>query len=365
MLVRIWDACAFLTEPKSSCFVWKLLKPDFYSRLEDTVPQNIPPPPLAALFSRSADLPLTPPSTLPATVPASKQHRFTESTIYPGMETNIHAETMEFSQEPIPTIRSDISIQKHGADTPFRPFRVIKNWISDLLERENYSSLVSYSTTVELVQKDEVSNTWILTLRKPIEGRDEDYWWTETFDAVVVATGHYTVPWVPEIPGLAEFAELKPGAVIHSKAFRDKELYRGKNVVVVGASISGADIAFALADIVAAPLTAVVRGNYNVFFGDYAFQHPNIVRRPPIVRIETDDGKVTVVFEDGTTLENVDNIIFGTGYTWTLPFLPQVEVKNNRVPGLYQHIFWQKDPTLCFVGAVSPQILHIVKREPD
>jgi hypothetical protein len=50
---------------------------------------------------------------------------------------------------------------------------------------------------------------------------------------------------------------------------------------------------------------------------------------------------------------NVDHIIFGTGYSWTLPFLPSVEVRNNRVPGLYQHVVYRKDPTLLFVGATA------------
>jgi len=36
-----------------------------------------------------------------------------------------------------------------------------------------------------------------------------------------------------------------------------------------------------------------------------------------------------------------------------MPFLPQVEIRNNRVPELYQHVVWQKDPTLLFVGAVA------------
>ena len=56
---------------------------------------------------------------------------------------------------------------------------------------------------------------------------------------------------------------------------------------------------------------------------------------------------------DGTTVSGVDHIIFGTGYTWTLPFLPQVAVRNNRVPGLWQHVVWRGDPTLLFVGAVG------------
>jgi hypothetical protein len=60
-----------------------------------------------------------------------------------------------------------------------------------------------------------------------------------------------------------------------------------------------------------------------------------------------------VYFADGNSVKDVDNIIFGTGYSWTLPFLPDVEIRNNRVPNLYQHIVYQKDPTLLFVGAVA------------
>lgn len=63
-------------------------------------------------------------------------------------------------------------------------------------------------------------------------------------------------------------------------------------------------------------------------------------------------------FEDGTFETGVDHVLFGTGFTWTLPFLPQVPVRNNRVPDLYQHVFWRHDPTLCFVGAVRYHKMH-------
>ena len=56
---------------------------------------------------------------------------------------------------------------------------------------------------------------------------------------------------------------------------------------------------------------------------------------------------------DGNSISDVDHIIFGTGYSWTQPFLPDVPVRHNRVPDLYQHVVWQKDPTLLFVGAVG------------
>lgn len=123
--------------------------------------------------------------------------------------------------------------------------------------------MISYNTTVELVYKNKDEGKWVVTLRQPLQDGREDYWWTETFDAIVVATGHYTVPYIPETPGLAEFSSHFQGSVEHSKAWRGPEKYRGKRVVVVGASISAADMSFALANVVETPLNSCVRGNYH------------------------------------------------------------------------------------------------------
>jgi hypothetical protein len=112
-----------------------------------------------------------------------------------------------------------------------------------------------------------------------------------------------------------------------------------------------------LIDIAEMPINTVVRGRYNGYFGDEAFKHPKINRRPEISHIS---GR-TVYFVDGTSLPDVDHIIFGTGYTWTLPFLPQVATRSNRVPDLYLHIFHGQDPTLAFIGAVRsirPALIH-------
>lgn len=114
--------------------------------------------------------------------------------------------------------------------------------------------------------------------------------------------------------------------------------------------MSAADISFDLVNTAKSPVYAVVNGHKaNPYFGDEAFNHPRISRKPSIARIE---GR-TLHFMDGSSIRDVDNIIFGTGYSWTLPFLPDVEVRNNRVPNLYQHIVYQKDPSLLFIGAVG------------
>lgn len=119
----------------------------------------------------------------------------------------------------------------------------------------------------------------------------------------------------------------------------------------MGASVSAADIAFDLASVAGSVDAVVIGHNFNGYFGGEAFNHPGITKRPSIRSI--DAASRTVHYEDGTSSANIDSIIFGTGYSWTLPFLPDVEVRNNRVPGLYQHVVYQKDPSLLFVGAVQ------------
>ena len=131
---------------------------------------------------------------------------------------------MEFSQEPIPAELSDHSISFHGPTTPFRHWSVIQRYIQGILDGNGYQDLVSYNTTVERAEK--VGEKWKVTLRK--DGARTDNWWVEWFDAVVVASGHYHVPYVPAIEGLEQFEKSRPGSVVHSKAFRGREYYKGR-----------------------------------------------------------------------------------------------------------------------------------------
>jgi cation diffusion facilitator CzcD-associated flavoprotein CzcO len=193
-------------------------------RLLDSQPH----PPLANLDGLSSgtkvDATSQIPDKLPAQRPKQASARFDETSMYSYLETNIDASIMEFSQEPIPVERSATSIARHGADTPFRPWQTIQRYVQSLVDRKGYQDLVSYNTTVELVSK--VNGEWEVVLRK--SGERSDYWWKEHFDAVVVANGHYTVPYVPQIKGLREFEHRKPGSVIHTKGYRGRDAYHGK-----------------------------------------------------------------------------------------------------------------------------------------
>lgn len=179
---------------------------------------------LQAIASRSVDTPIEPPARLPAQTPKSSRPRFSESSIYPYLETNVAALPMSFSKEPIPETRSEWSTKTHGPDTPFRHWTVMQQYVSSLIRRRGYEDFVEYNTSVEKVEK--VGNEWKVTLRK--EGEKSDYWWAEFFDAVVVANGHFNVPYIPKIKGLEEFEKQRPGSVLHSKMFRGREAFRGK-----------------------------------------------------------------------------------------------------------------------------------------
>lgn len=177
------------------------------------------------LSTRTADGPIDIPTDLPCHAPAVQQHRYTDSHVYPTLETNVDASVMSYSQEAIPEIRTEKSLVLHGHDSPFRHHSVIRQYIEDLFNRNGYQDLVEYNTTVERAVKE--GGKWVLTLRRA--GREAyDYWWMETFDALVVASGHYAVPYVPDIPGLKEFAARYPGSVEHTKQYRGPEKYRAK-----------------------------------------------------------------------------------------------------------------------------------------
>ncbi|TVY88540.1 Thiol-specific monooxygenase [Lachnellula willkommii] len=319
-------------------------------------------PDLRALIEQRADLPIPIPTQFPTITSQEpeingKEYRYTYTPVYPGMISNIDERIMSFSNEPFPT---NIDADANGVIDPRAPFRQsegIREWVESLFSRKGYLHQVEYNTAVERAEKR--GSEWILTLRKSLPRGIHNYWWQETFDALVVASGHYSIPRFSEVPGLVEFGENHPGVVEHSKTYRGPEKYRGKRVVTIGASVSATDITRQIATIAQSPVYASIRGPHRVY-GIVPFEHPHIALKPTISRVSTSKNKRTVYFSDGTQVDDVDYIIFGTGFDFSLPFLPSVKIENRRILGIYQHIFMQDDPTLACVGAVSAGFTFLV-----
>lgn len=163
---------------------------------------------------------------------------------------------------------------------------------------------------------------------------------TEEFDYVIMASGHYSYPYVPEIKGINDF----PGRVIHATDFRDAREYAGQSLLLVGASYSAEDIALQTVKYGAKKVTCSYRSK------KMGFKWPEEIEELPLVdRIEDK----TVHFIDGSE-RTVDAIILCTGYKMVFSYLPDIlrlDAPNILYPdNLYKGVIWQDMPKAIFMG---------------
>lgn len=137
-----------------------------------------------------------------------------------------------------------------------------------------------------------------------------------------------------------------------------KRLIKLQRVIVVGGSVSSHEVLHEILPQAQHPVYASIRGEPIPAFGWAPFKHPHVSIKKQISSLDPLTGKVT--FADGTELNDVDHIVFGTGYTFSLPWLPHVQERISkayrRLPGVYQHTWDIEDPTLTFVGMVSQKL---------
>jgi cation diffusion facilitator CzcD-associated flavoprotein CzcO len=170
---------------------------------------------------------------------------------------------------------------------------------------------------------------------------------TTAYDAVVVASGHYSLKYLPEIKGIREFHARHPGVITHAKLYRTPAPFENKKVVVVGNAASGLDIGAQISGVCRKPLLLSVRT---------ATPQPNLqfVGAEEVGVIEeflVDERGVR--FQDGRVEKDLDAVVFATGYLFSYPFLslkPQLVKEGRRVHGLYQELFYIDHPTLVFPG---------------
>ena len=144
-------------------------------------------------------------------------------------------------------------------------------------------------------------------------------------DGTVVCNGHYNEPFVPAIPGLQTFS----GKIQHSRWWRSAKRIRGQNVLVIGGRASGSDIAreTAIDDEERAGAGEVVdRGIYQSIRSNEAqptnpedFWDKRKIwssRIEVVGEVDKIEGE-KVWLRGGRLLEDVDIIIFATGYLYS------------------------------------------------
>ena len=143
---------------------------------------------------------------------------------------------------------------------------------------------------------------------------------------------------------------------MHSKYYRTPAVYTNKKILVVGNSASGHDIT---AELVQHADLPVYQSRRSPSRWD-GHSPPQGIAWRPIIKEYLPSGRV--VFEDDTFVDDIDIVIYSTGYKPSFPFWnekangrPIWNYDNNKLEKGYLHTFIQDFPTLGIVGV--PRVL--------
>ena len=284
---------------------------------------------------------------------------------YAGLRNNVSTRLMKTSLQDWPEGTDDYVTQK-----------VLEEYIQAFSNDHGVTAITQYHTRVEEVCKQ--GDEWVLrttTLQKSSAGAHliERRW---TFDAVVVASGHYNMPNIPNWPGIAEWKAARPSQVWHSKGYRKPHQFKDKNILIIGASVSANDIAKEAGPYANKIWQSTRNGELDL---PAILLPPNATRVAEVKSFDLDTEHVndstdpkspipgTVTLVDGQKIENLHAVIVATGYITSYPFLSHlhdddlpaseaddhilVTAKGDMAHNLHKDIFYIPDPTLSFIGA--------------
>jgi trimethylamine monooxygenase len=233
---------------------------------------------------------------------------------------------------------ADYSFEEHfGKAIPSYPPRaVLWDYIKGRVEKAGVRKWVRFNSPVRMVTYDKKKKKFDVT----VHDHNKDRVYTEQFDNVIVASGHFSTPNVPEFDGIRNFN----GRVMHAHDFRDALEFKGKHVLIVGRSYSAEDIGSQCWKYGAASVTTTYRSKPMGFNWPERFEE-----KPLLQRLQ---GK-TAHFKDGTS-KDVDALILCTGYLHHFPFLAEdlrLKTANRLWPlDLYKGVAWERNPKLFFIG---------------
>ncbi|GME66840.1 unnamed protein product [[Candida] boidinii] len=173
----------------------------------------------------------------------------------------------------------------------------------------------------------------------------------DLFDAVIVSSGSYDSPYIPDKNGLSAWNEKYPDSISHSKQYRHPRQFKDVKgeIIVVGNSASGSDISYQLA-------TDLNRRVYKSARSESlspVHDSSDLIVVPDIEKLDPETK--TVYFVDGTVVENVDRILFATGFLRHYPFLKEINESDKpiitdgaRVHGTYRQLIAYNYPGLAF-----------------
>ncbi|MCA2012348.1 NAD(P)/FAD-dependent oxidoreductase [Cereibacter sphaeroides] len=233
---------------------------------------------------------------------------------------------------------ADYSFEEHFGKqiASYPPRAVLFDYIEGRVKKAQVRDWIRFNTVVRWVEYDNDTGLFTVTLHD----HDKDYVYSEEFDHVICASGHFSTPNVPYYEGFESFN----GRLLHAHDFRDAREFAGKDILVMGSSYSAEDIGSQCWKYGAKSVTSCYRS------APMGFDWPaNWEEKPALVKV---DGNVAH-FKDGTT-KPIDAIILCTGYKHFFNFLPddlRLKTKNRLAAAdLYKGVAWVHNPKLFYLG---------------
>ncbi|XP_003468716.1 flavin-containing monooxygenase 5-like [Cavia porcellus] len=235
---------------------------------------------------------------------------------------------------------------------------------------------------------------------------------TYVFDGIMICSGHYTDKHLPsqDFKGIQKFR----GRYLHSWEYKQPDDFVGKRVVVIGLGNSGADVAGEISRVAEQVFLSTRQGawiwsrvwdngnptdatlftrynktvekfiptfllnrlaenklnsrfnhaNYGLYPKHRVFSHQivfsddlpkNIITGRVLMKPNVKEFTATsAIFEDDTE-EEIDAIVFATGYAWSFPFLQDESGILDSLNSLFKFVFppQLEKPTLAFIGMVQ------------
>ncbi|MDN5748734.1 MAG: NAD(P)/FAD-dependent oxidoreductase, partial [Pseudonocardia sp.] len=233
---------------------------------------------------------------------------------------------------------ADYSFEEHFGRqiASYPPRAVLWDYTKGRVEKAGVRDLVRFNTAVRRVTWDEETELFTVIALDLVADTES----TETFDHVIVASGHFSVPNAPEFPGFDTFN----GRILHAHDFRDAREFIDKDLLLIGTSYSAEDIGSQCWKYGARSITVSHRTS------PMGFAWPENWKEVPLLKKV--DGN-TATFADGS-VARVDAIILCTGYQHHFPFLPDdLRLKTaNRLAtaDLFKGVVWVRNPKMFYLG---------------
>lgn len=147
--------------------------------------------------------------------------------MYRYLWSNGPKESLEFA---------DYSFEEHFGKpiASYPPRAVLHDYITGRLRKSLTREQIRFRTPVRMVRYDAATGRFDVTVTDLVAAKT----YTETFDYVINATGHFSTPNVPEFKGFDKYS----GRVLHAHDFRDALEFKDKDVMIIGRSYSAEDI---------------------------------------------------------------------------------------------------------------------------